>query len=378
MKYKTFNTEKYDATKEPMFFGRPVNVARYDVQKYPSLEKQIVKQMRQFWIPEEISMDQDSANFHKQLDDAGQHIFTSNLKYQILLDSVQGRAPSVVMLPFVSLPELETLIETWSFFEGIHSRSYTHIIRAIYNDPGEVLDNITDIEEIVTRASSVTQYYDDFYEYASWYNLLGFGTHRVNDTVIRIEERELYKRLYRMIVAINILEGIRFYVSFACTWGFSEAMKLMNKSAKIIKLICKDENLHLAITTTILKKFADGSEGELMKEVAAELQPEVYQMYDDAVNQEKDWAEYLFKKGSVVGLNATILKDYVEYIANRRLKGIGLNNVYKQPTNPLPWTEHWIGSKESQPAPQEEEITSYLIGGIKNDVGADTLSSLKL
>lgn len=378
MKYKTFNTKNIDTTKEPMFFGESVNVARFDKQKYPQFEKQIVKQMKQFWIPEEIAMNQDAANFHKHLDKAGQHIFTSNLKYQILLDSVQGRAPAVAMLPFVSLPELETLIETWSFFETIHSRSYTHIIRNIYSDPSEVLDGIVDIEEIAVRAKSVTKAYDDFIEYANYYNLLGYGTHTVNSKEIVIEEKELHVKLYRMVVAINILEGVRFYVSFACTWGFAEASRLMEKSAKIVKMICRDENVHLAVTSLMLKKFADGSEGPMMQQIAAEMEDEVYDMYRDAVDQEKEWADYLFQYGSIVGLNATILKDYVEFVANKRLKGIGFNNLYKQPHNPLPWTDHWISNKGDQPAPQEEEITSYLVGGIKNDLDDSDFQGFKL
>jgi ribonucleoside-diphosphate reductase beta chain len=378
MKFQTFNTEKTDATKQPMFFGDPVNVARYDKQKYEFFEKQIKKQLSFFWVPEEISLDRDPANFHKELGEAGQHIFTSNLYYQILLDSVQGRAPNVALLPYCSLPELETLIETWSFFETIHSRSYTHIIRGIYNDPSKMLDGIMSIEPVIERAKAVTQYYDDFIEYANWYNMLGIGTHKVAGKTIKVDEYELRKKLYLMIVAINILEGIRFYVSFACTWAFAESMHVMEKSAKIIKMICRDENLHLAITSHILKKFADGSEGKMMADIAKECEPKVYEMYAEAVEQEEAWAEYLFSKGSIVGLNAEILKEYVQFIANKRMRTLGLKGPYNVPSNPLPWTEHWINSKATQVAPQEEEITSYLIGGINNDIGDDTFAGLKL
>jgi ribonucleoside-diphosphate reductase beta chain len=323
-------------------------------------------------------MNQDAANFHKQLTDGGQHIFTSNLYYQILLDSVQGRAPSVALLPHCSLPELETLIETWSFVETIHSRSYTHIIRGIYNDPSKMLDGILDIEPIIERAQAVTKYYDDIIEYANWYNMLGFGSHTVNGDTIVVDEYELKKKLYILMVAINILEGVRFYVSFACTWAFAESMHVMEKSAKIIKLICRDENLHLAITSQILKKWSDGSEGKMMQDIAVECEKQVYEMYAEAVTQEEQWAEYLFSKGSIVGLNAEILKDYVQFIANKRMRTLGLKGPYNQPSNPLPWTEHWISSKDTQVAPQEEEITSYLIGGINNDIGEDTFAGLKL
>lgn len=378
MKYQTFSPAKVDATKEPMFFGEPVNVARYDKQKYPFFEKQIRKQVSFFWVPEEIAMNQDAANFHKKLSSTGQHIFTSNLYYQILLDSVQGRAPSIALLPNCSLPELETLIETWSFSETVHSRSYTHIIRGIYTDPSAMLDSILDVAPIIERAEAVTKYYDDFIEYSNWYNMLGEGTHTVNSETITIVKKELLTKLYKLMVAINILEGVRFYVSFACTWAFAESMQVMEKSAKIIKMICRDENVHLAITTFILKKFADGSEGQMMADIAKECEADVYEMYDDAVQQEKDWADYLFKDGSIVGLNAEILKDYVEYICNKRMRTINLKGPYNQPSNPLPWTEHWISSKDTQVAPQEEQITSYLIGGINNDIDTDTFTDSKL
>lgn len=369
MRFKTFHTQKIDTLTQPMFFGEPVNLARFDRQKYPFFERQNRKQLGFFWVPEEISMDQDSANFHKVLGPAGQHIFTSNLSYQILLDSVQGRAPNVALLPFCSLPELEGFILTWTQFEEIHSRSYTHLIRNVYQDPSAILDKIVEIEPIVERAKAVTQYYDDFIEYANWYNMLGYGVHSVNNDTIDINEHTLKTKFYKMMVAINILEGVRFYVSFACTWSFAESMKIMEKSAKIIKMICRDENLHMAVTTTILKKFADGSEGELWAQIAKECEKEVYDMYFDAVEQEKEWAEYLFKEGSIVGLNAAILKDYVEWIADKRLHSIGLKKQYKHSSNPLPWTESWIsGSAVEQVAPQEEENTSYVIGGINNDI----------
>ena len=378
MKFQTFNTDKNDATKESMFFGNSVNSARYDKQKYPFFEKQIVKQNSFFWNPEEVAMNQDSANYNKDLSEAAKHIFTSNLQYQILLDSVQGRAPNIALLPVVSIPELETLIETWSYFETIHSRSYSHIIRGIYNNPSEVFDNMLDIEPILTRAAAVTQYYDDFIEYSSYYNLLGLGKHKVNGKEIDINEYDLHKKLYLLMAAINILEGVRFYVSFACTWNFAESMKVMEKSAKILKLICRDENVHLAITTFIMKKFADGSEGSMLKDIAQECEQEVYKMYDDAVQQEKQWAEFLFSQGSVIGLNSQILGEYVEYIANKRMRTIGLKGPYAQTSNPLPWTDSWIGSKDTQVAPQEEEITSYTVGGINNDIDKSKLSGFKL
>lgn len=378
MKFKTFEPKFFDATQEAMFFGNSVNVSRFDRQKYSFFEKQTRKQIGFFWVPEEIALDQDKDDFHRKLDDVGKHIFTSNLSYQILLDSVQGRAPNVALLPFTSIPELEGFILSWSFMESIHSRSYSHLIRNVYHDPKEVLDNVVLIEPIVERAKAVTKYYDDFIEYGNWYNMLGVGLHTVNGETIDINMHELMTKFYKMMVAINILEGVRFYVSFACTWAYSESMKLMNKSAKIIKMICRDENVHLAATTTILKKFADGSEGPEWKQIALECDAEVYEMYESAVQQERDWADYLFKDGSIVGLSAAILKQYVEFIADKRLHALGKNRLYKHSSNPLPWTEHWIGSKSTQVAPQEEEITSYILGGVANDLGNIDLGGFDL
>jgi ribonucleoside-diphosphate reductase beta chain len=365
MKYKVFNTEVVDMLSQPMFFGSTPNTARYDIQKYPIFEKQIDKMLGYFWRPQEVDLTQDSKDF-KGLTDHERHIFLSNLQRQILLDSVQGRSPNMAMLPHVSLPELETLIETWSFFETIHSRSYTYIIQNVYPNPTEVFDSIMTNEHIVNDATEITKYYDSFIEYGTWYNLLGEGTHVVNGSEVEINEYELKTRLYKMLVSVNILEGDRFYVSFACSWAFAQQQNKMEGNAKIIKFICRDENLHLATTQTMLKNLV--KEDPTYAKIAEECNDEIIQMYTDAVDQEKSWAAYLFKDGSLLGLNEQLLCDYVEYIANRRLRAIGLPQQYKQPNDPLSWTKHWINSDSVQVAPQETEITSYTVGEIKQDV----------
>jgi ribonucleoside-diphosphate reductase beta chain len=242
-----------------------------------------------------------------------------------------------------------------------------------------MLDGILDIQPIVDRATAVTKYYDSFIDYANYYKLLGYGVHNINGNTLDINEKELHKRLYLMLAAINILEGVRFYVSFACTWSFAESMKVMEKSASILRLICRDENLHLALTSFILRKFKDGSEGDLMWNIALDCEEEVYQMYRDAVDQEKVWADYLFKDGSIIGLNAEILHSYVEFIANKRLKTLGMKGIFSQTSNPLPWTESWISGKSVQVAPQEAEITNYQnLGGIKADVNANSFGDFEL
>ncbi len=368
-----FSKEKVDFTQEPMFFGADPNIARYDVQRYAIFEKLTDQQLSFFWRPEEVDLTKDVRDF-KRLQDHEQFIFLSNLKYQILLDSVQGRSPNVALLPHVSIPELEVCIETWSFFETIHSRSYTHLIRNIMSNPAEVFDHILDDDKILARADSVTRYYNDFIEYATWFDLLGEGYHTVNRKGFDLTKEELLKKMYLLLISIYILEGIRFYVSFACSFAFAENDK-MEGNAKIISLIARDEALHLAITTNVIRNYKDDPQ---MAKIMAECEDEVYEMFADAVQQEKEWAEYLFKDGSIIGLNDQLLCSYVEWMANKRMRTLGLKGPYEQPTNPLSWTQYWLSSKEKQVAPQETEIESYLVGAIENDVEEDTFDGFEL
>jgi len=364
---KVFNTKEVDWTKQPMFFGAEPNVQRFDQQKYPIFEKLNQQQLGFFWRPEEVSLQKDR-NDYLTLGEEHKHIFTSNLKYQTLLDSVQGRGPCLAFLPFCSLPELESLLVAWDFVETIHSRSYTYIMKNVYPDPTAVLDTIITTKEIMKRAETVTESYDKFIEYAHKYTLLNKG-----------DRKELKKLLYLTLINVNILEGIRFYVSFACSFAFGE-LKLMEGSAKIISLIARDENLHLAITQNIINNYRNKENDKEMLQVMKECEQEVYDMYDKAVQQEKDWAEYLFKEGSMIGLNATLLNQYVEFMANRRMRSIGLTPKYDQSirNNPLPWTEHWLNSRGLQNAPQETEIESYVVGSIKQDVESTSFKGFQL
>lgn len=349
-------------------------IQRYDTLKYKQFDQLTDKQLGFFWRPEEVDIYQDAKDF-KSLTDHEQHIFTSNLKRQILLDSVQGRAPAESFGSIVSLPELENWIITWTFSETIHSRSYTHIIRNIYTNPSKVFDEMMDIEEIVNCADSISGYYDKLIEMAGYYNLLGEGTHTVNGKEVVVDMYELKKLLYLTLMSVNILEGVRFYVSFACSWAFAE-LKKMEGNAKIIKLIARDENVHLASTQMMLKLLR--KEDADFEKIAAETEEECVQMFVDAVDQEKAWAEYLFKDGSMIGLNAELLSQYVEYIATRRMTNVKLQSPYNAKSNPLPWTQKWISGAEVQVAPQETEITSYVQGGTKQDVSNDTFKGFSL
>ena len=373
-----FNTESHDYKKQPMFFGKPLGIQRYDSYKYPIFEKLTTQQLGYFWRPEEVSLQKDRGDY-QTLRPEQKHIYTSNLKYQIMLDSVQGRGPGMAFIPYCSLPELEACMEVWGFMEMIHSRSYTYIIKNVYSDPSEVLDKIVTDDRILERTSSVTESYDHFIQAAQQYGNTSDWIHAQEGAgSFKSQRYELKRSLYRAVANVNILEGIRFYVSFACSFAFGE-LKLMEGSAKIISLIARDENQHLAITQNILNKWKSGDDPD-MKKIAAEEEEWTYAMFDRAVNEEKRWAEYLFKDGSMIGLNDKLLQQYVEWVANRRLKSIGMKPVYDiaAKNNPLPWTEHWISSKGLQVAPQETEVESYIVGGIKQDVKKDTFSGFKL
>jgi ribonucleoside-diphosphate reductase beta chain len=347
---------------------------RYDTLKYRQFDKLTDKQLGFFWRPEEVDILRDAKDF-RDLTEWEQHIFTSNLKRQILLDSVQGRSPSLVLGPLASLPELETWIVTWTFSETIHSRSYTHIIRNIYSDPGRVFDEMLEVEEIVQCARDITRYYDDLAEYSAQYQVLGEGEHTVNGKKIRLSQRELKHRLWLALASVNVLEGIRFYVSFACSWAFAE-LKKMEGNAKIIKFIARDENVHLASTQQLLKILPQDDPD--YQDIQRECEPEVRAMFENAVQQEKTWARYLFRDGSMIGLNEQLLCDYIEWIAHKRMTALGLPNNYKGGSNPLPWTAKWIAGADVQVAPQETEIVSYVIGGTRQDVDSNTLSGLSL
>lgn len=373
-----FNKNKVDFKKQPMFFGQPLGVQRYDEYKYPVFDKLTQQQLGYFWRPEEVSLQKDRSDY-QTLSEEQKHIFTSNLKYQIMLDSVQGRGPGMAFSPYCSLPELEACMNVWQFMEMIHSRSYTYIIKNVYSNPGDVFDTILDDENVMSRAASVTESYDEFIKEAHSYdNGTMWQLAREGHISGTIERRELKRKLYRAVANVNILEGIRFYVSFACSFAFGEN-KLMEGSAKILSLIARDESQHLVITQNILNKWRDGDDPE-MAIIAKEEEGTVKEMFERTVNEEKAWADYLFKNGSMIGLNDRLLMNYVEWIANRRMKAIGIKPIYDQPlrNNPLPWTEHWLNSRGQQNAPQETEIESYVVGGIKQDVKSDSFAGFSL
>lgn len=370
MTYTTFNQNPNNALIEPMFLGQSVNVSRYDQQKFGAFEKLIEKQLSFFWRPEEIDVSKDRADW-QSLTTSERHIFISNLKYQTLLDSMAARSVNAVLLPLVSLPEIETWIETWAFSETIHSRSYTHILRNLFTDPSEVFDDIVVNPAILKRASSIAKYFDEVILTTQLLQSQGEGTYTVNDEEVQVSTRLLKERLFLAICSVNALEAIRFYVSFACSFAFAER-ELLEGNAKIIKLIARDEALHLTGTQHILNNWASGNDDPEMKEISQTLRDQGLNVFLDVVEQEKEWADYLFKDGSMIGLNAEILKQYIEYISTQRLAAIGFDSPFEIKSNPLPWINAYLVSDNVQVAPQESEISSYLVGQVDSSVdGAD-------
>ena len=376
MTYTTFNQIPNNALLEPMFLGNSVNVSRYDQQRYIAFEKLIEKQLSFFWRPEEVDVSKDRADW-QSLTDSEKHIFISNLKYQTLLDSMAARSVNAVLLPLVSLPEVETWVETWAFSETIHSRSYTHILRNLFTEPGEIFDDIIVNPAILKRASSIAKFFDDVILTTQLLQSQGEGTYEVSGKTIEVSTRKLKERLFLAVCSVNALEAIRFYVSFACSFAFAER-ELLEGNAKIIKLIARDEALHLTGTQHILNNWKSGKDDPEMKVISEELRDEGLQIFLDVVDQEKEWAQYLFKDGSMIGLNADILNQYIEYISNQRLTAIGFDAPYDIKSNPLPWMNAYLVSDNVQVAPQETEISSYLVGQVDSSVDADDFDDFDL
>lgn len=343
-----FNTKNIDPMTQPLFLGKDLGVQRYDILKYPVFKDLDSRQMMNFWRPEEIELKKDRADF-QTLTDNEKFIFTSNLKYQTMLDSVICRGVPT-LLGFVTNTELEACLMTWQFFEKIHSQSYSYIIQNVYSDSKDVFGGIYEDEQIVKRAKGAIQDYN---------NLMGMASDKNKPS-------EIKKQIYMTIVSINILEAVRFYVSFICSFAFAENKKMIG-NADIIKLIKRDEALHLYNTQEILK-ILNSNEDEGFVKVAKDCESKACEMFESAAQEEKEWASYLFKDGSIIGLNETVLHNYVDWLCHSRRKAIGLphENGFKNPI--AGWTDPWMNSESVQVAPQEHEITSYKIGASKNDL----------
>jgi ribonucleoside-diphosphate reductase beta chain len=356
---------KTDYLQRKMFLdpAGPVTIQRFEEVKYNKLVKFEQEARGFFWVPEEISLTKDAQDF-KDASDTVKHIFTSNLLRQTALDSLQGRGPSQIFTPVVGIPELEALVYNWTFFEtNIHSRSYSHIIRNVYNVPKDVFNTIHDTQEIVDMASSVGRYYDDL--------------HQINcakESGQPVAEEEHIKAIYLALHASYALEAFRFMVSFATSLAMVEN-KIFIGNGNIIGLILQDEILHKDWTAWLINQVV--KEDPRFAAAKAECEAEVYQMYLDVIREEKSWAEYLFNKGPVIGLNAQILKDFVDFTAVNALKEIGIKYQSPAPkSTPIPWFNKHVDTSKKQTALQENESTNYVIGVMSDALDYDELPNL--
>ena len=362
---------QYDFSKPTNYLKRhmfldpegPVSVQRFEEVKYPKIQKYEELARGFFWVPEEISLTKDKID-HKEASDAVKHIFTSNLLRQTALDSIQGRAPFQVFGPVTSIPELEALTLTWSFFEtSIHSKSYSHIIRNVYGVPKEEFNKIHDTKEIASMASHVGKYYEELH-------ILNMRKELGEDIPLKDHKKAIWLALH----ASYALEALRFMVSFATSLAMVEN-KIYIGNGNIISLILQDEILHAEWTAWLINNVVKDDPDFVP--IAEETKDEVYQLYLDVIREEKEWAEYLFSKGVVIGLNAAILKDFVDYTAFTRLKEIGIKYLEEHPkTSPIPWFNKHVNINKKQTALQENESTNYVIGVMSDQVSYDELPDL--
>ena len=368
------NKSPVNILEEPMFLGSDLGVARFDMQKHRIFEQLTEKQLSFFWRPEEVDLTADEIQFKKMLP-FEQNIFINNLKYQTLLDTLQGSAPSKVFGPIISDGSLATWVETWTFSETIHSRSYTHIIRNVFSNPSEIFDSIIKDEAIIKRADAIGRYYDELDEAIVKYRSLSISGNEA-------DKEDVLRKLYRCMHSVNALEAIRFYVSFSCSFAFMEHMRVMEGNSKIIKLIARDEQLHLKGTQYILKNIQNGGEGELFQRIAKEEEAYCVNIFLEVLEQELDWIDYIYKDGEITGLPKSDLVGYLYYLLISRMNGCGLpvpedKQELAPKHHPIPWIRSYLNSDEVQVAPQEVEISSYLISQIDNDLVDEHLDGYK-
>jgi len=382
MSYTTFNTNQIDATTEPMFMGQEVNLARYDKTKYRFLDMATDQQFAQFWRPEEVDLSRDKVEFWSKLSEGQRYIFLANLKYQSLLDSVQSRAPMLAFGPLISIPEMETFTVVWPAFEVIHSKSYTHIIRNVFPDPGAVFDSIVVDDNIVNRAQALTRAYDDLIELGMIYSVYGYGEHFVpsRNATVEITPSLLRRSVIRALAVVNALEGVRFYVSFLCSFAFTEKLNVMAGNSKIIRFIARDEALHRKAIGDVLKTIAAGKEGAEWKADFEAVLPDLQEIFRECFEQEVAWAQHLFADGRMIpGLNASILEDCLKVFTYQTMAGAGITPICEMPSpHPAPWVNKYLYSGNVQVAPQEAEISSYLLGRVKPDLDLNALAEVSL
>lgn len=370
-----FNQNEFNID-QPMFFGDDTGVARYEIVKHEKFEELTTKQLSFFWRPEEVNLTTDKAQFDKLWETNRGHlqtIFTDNLGYQILMDSVQGRAPAIVLASICSDVALETWIMTWTFSETIHSRSYTHIIRNLYSDPSKIFDGVLANKEIMARATSICERYDLLHKL-----IILYQADKIRGVATPEQLREVKKALYLCLHAINALEAIRFYVSFISTWNFFENMKIMEGNMKIMQFIARDENLHHQGTRYIIQQMNKGIDGTEWREIAQECKEEAEAMFIEVRNQERAWATYVYRNGHPDGLTTELVHQFIDYQLVPAMKNVGLNCPIERPKrHPLPWVNKYLMASSVQVAKQEAELSSYLISQIDQDVDDNIIAQFR-
>jgi ribonucleoside-diphosphate reductase beta chain len=360
-----FNRDSnYDYAQQPMFFGESTSIARYESPKHPTIENLTVQALSFFWRPEEINLTTDSSQF-KKLHPRDQRTFTLNLLYQAIMDTVQGSAPSEILGPICSDIGLDTWIQTWTFFETIHSRSYTHIIRNLYSNPTEIFDSVVLDDQIMARAASICKYYDELE--IKW---TLYSADKIRGIATEEQLYELKKAFYLCLHTINALEAIRFFVSFINTFNFFETQKVMEGNSKIMTFIARDENLHHQGTRYMIKRLQSGEEGPEWIKIAEECREEATNIFLATNEQEKEWCKYVYQSGAPQGLSVGLVSDYIDYATVPRMNELGLDSssIVAPKRNPFPWLTKFLKSNTVQAAPQEVEIGSYLVSQIDNDI----------
>ncbi len=357
-----------DFTKEPMFLGTGKNTQRFDVLKYPFFDEKNAKMQGLDWTFDEVKLKDDYIDFNTKMKPHEQFMYTKVLQKLIFLDSLQGRGILLTLGQICTLPELENAMLTWEYFEGAkHSKTYTENLKGVYNNPSEIFDESFEIPELMHLAKEISDPYNECYEL-----IIEMQYHIIKNLTITPEfMTKLKKSVIKLIITINILEGVRFYSGFATIWALNKSQGYVDGTSKNLKLICRDENQHLALTQMMCKLLKkEASEGFVNE--YQEMEDEIEQMYATCYEEEADWIDYIFSQGSILGLNAEISKHYIEYIINRRMRAIGLKTMFKnRSTNPIPWVEAYIDFSDNETLPMESEIINYISGGVDNDETLD-------
>jgi ribonucleoside-diphosphate reductase beta chain len=361
---KLYTTKQINLSKEPLFFGSGRNTQRFDVLKYPFFDTNNDKQQSLFWRPQEVSLNTDRQHFDKILKSHEKGIVTKTIQRLIFLDSLQGRSPLLTFGQITTLPEFENILGTWQFFEGsIHSRSYSYLLQNVYSKPDEVFDGSFKIPLLMKHADSITSYYNELYGLVIDYQYYLRHNKKIESSFMK----EIRTLIILAFINVNILEGIRFYSGFASVWAITEGQGYIPGISKILRLICRDENQHLAFTQRTLNILKKQKE-EGFTNIYAKLEKDkIFSMYENAYNEEVAWSDFLYEDGSVLGLNSELMKNYLKFMTNKRLRGIGMSNMFDNTSDPLPWMNNWIQESVVETAPQELESSDYQMAGLDLD-----------